>query len=760
MPCAHFARALVTFAVAGLAVSCGRDAQLVKREHVARGDRFVAEKKYREAAVEYRNAIAKDERFGEARYKLAKAYAATNDADNALRQFTRAADLMPGDAAVQLDAAKALLLAGRFEDAKARAEGVLKADPKNVSAHILRASATAGLRDFESAFDAMKDAIELQPDRSASYVDLAVVEAVRGRPAEAEAAFRQAIAVDPRSVTARLALANYYWSLGRREEAEQQILKAVEAAPRDIAANRALASLYMITGRAEQAEAPLRAAVEASPDLELRLALADFYVAQRRPQDARPLLEALAGNKAAFAAAQSRLAGIEYAAGRRDDAHAMVGRVLAREPNNAQVLVVKAGWLLGERKLPEARAAAQAAIAADPRSVDAQAMLGSVQLARGDREEAIKAFTQVLTLKPTAFDAQLQLARLNLATGRTELGLQFAMQAVRTRPRDAAARLVLATAYLAQGDVTKAETELTPVLRAADHWAEAHTLLGLIEHRKGDAAAARRAYERALTLDPTAVDALLGIVNLDVAAKQLDQAQRRVDAQLAKVPDNAPLLLVAARAYATAGRWTDAETTLQKAVALDPSSMDAYRLLGELYGRQGRLDAARQEYERIVAARPNDVGARTLVGMLLQAESKTADARKEYEKILSINPRAAVAANNLAFMHADENGNLDVALNLAQTAKAELPEDPDVNDTLGWVYYKRNLPSLALEPLRFSVDKVPTNALYQYHLGLTYLKLGDTARARAALEEALKYPLDPEHAAQLRNTLASLQAAR
>jgi Tfp pilus assembly protein PilF len=41
-----------------------------------------------------------------------------------------------------------------------------------------------------------------------------------------------------------------------------------------------------------------------------------------------------------------------------------------------------------------------------------------------------------------------------------------------------------------------------------------------------------------------------------------------------------------------------------------------------------------------------------------------------------------------------------------------------------------------------AVKKVPDNSTYRYHLGLTYQKLNDSARARAEVEKAIR--LDPK----------------
>jgi Flp pilus assembly protein TadD len=104
---------------------------------------------------------------------------------------------------------------------------------------------------------------------------------------------------------------------------------------------------------------------------------------------------------------------------------------------------------------------------------------------------------------------------------------------------------------------------------------------------------------------------------------------------------------------------------------------------------------------------------------------------------LSLDPNAAVAANNLAMLTAYEGGNLDVALRLAQTATAKRPSEPKFFDTLGWIYYRKGLPSLAIPPLEKSLAKDPTNRDCLAHLGLAYAKSGEPDKARSYLQRAL-----------------------
>ena len=75
-----------------------------------------------------------------------------------------------------------------------------------------------------------------------------------------------------------------------------------------------------------------------------------------------------------------------------------------------------------------------------------------------------------------------------------------------------------------------------------------------------------------------------------------------------------------------------------------------------------------------------------MIGMIHQSQKRNAEAKKSYESALEASPNAAVAANNLAWILADERQDLDRALMLANQASALRPEDPQVFDTLGWVY--------------------------------------------------------------------------
>jgi Flp pilus assembly protein TadD len=175
-----------------------------------------------------------------------------------------------------------------------------------------------------------------------------------------------------------------------------------------------------------------------------------------------------------------------------------------------------------------------------------------------------------------------------------------------------------------------------------------------------------------------------------------------------------------------------------------------------MYLSERKLDQALAEFDKLAARQPGAVGPPTMAGLILQAQGKDEEARRRYERLVELDPRAAVASNNLAWMYASRGEQLDRALQLARAAKAELPDHAGVNDTLGFVYIKKQLPALAIPPLRLAVEKDPGNPAFHYHLGLAYSQTGDKGAARQALEQALKLRADFEGAEDARKVLRTL----
>ena len=103
------------------------------------------------------------------------------------------------------------------------------------------------------------------------------------------------------------------------------------------------------------------------------------------------------------------------------------------------------------------------------------------------------------------------------------------------------------------------------------------------------------------------------------------------------------------------------------------------------------------------------VPAATMLGLLFYAQGKTADAQsgtsRRFKSILA-DPRRPPTTWRWR-MYLENGSNSRSGAELAQAAKTILPERPEINDTLGWIYYKKEMYQEAIKALREATSDVP-----------------------------------------------------
>ena len=142
-----------------------------------------------------------------------------------------------------------------------------------------------------------------------------------------------------------------------------------------------------------------------------------------------------------------------------------------------------------------------------------------------------------------------------------------------------------------------------------------------------------------------------------------------------------------------------------------------------------------------MAVRPEAAQLYHLLGVLYELGGEKEKAISNYEMAIRRAPNLGEAKNNLAYLFADSGKNLDRALDLAQEAKALLPDSANAADTLGWVLYQRGVPAAAISYLKEAEagmdSESPSLGVVRYHLALAYEASGDSSRALEAVESAL-----------------------
>jgi Flp pilus assembly protein TadD len=191
-------------------------------------------------------------------------------------------------------------------------------------------------------------------------------------------------------------------------------------------------------------------------------------------------------------------------------------------------------------------------------------------------------------------------------------------------------------------------------------------------------------------------------------------------------------------------------------LAIDPAHEGAAGLLADSLTGRGEPEEAVRVLDQTIGRRPDSHDLRMSAAILMERLGRTAEAQTRYERLLADHPRVVQAAYRLAALYAARGERLDRALQLASMARWARPEDPAASDALGLVLIRRDLPGAALPLFQDAVRAAPANAVYRYHLGLAYARIGVNREARVELSRALE--LDPAFpdAADARAILSSI----
>jgi tetratricopeptide (TPR) repeat protein len=263
-------------------------------------------------------------------------------------------------------------------------------------------------------------------------------------------------------------------------------------------------------------------------------------------------------------------------------------------------------------------------------------------------------------------------------------------------------------------------------------------------------------FEKTLSLDSNFIDALSQIAEIHLAKGQAEKALERCNAQLKIVPNNPVIYNLLGRIYFVEKKDDKAEEYFKKSIELDKNFLPSYMDLGSVYAKSNSYDKAIQQYEDVLKANPKLLPPYMLLGVIYEKQEKYDKAKENYEKALKIDPKFAPAANNLAWNYAERGGDIDIALSLAQSAKEQLPDDPSISDTLGWIYYKKNAYLKAIGLLKESAEKLQGNPVIHYHLGMAYFKNGQKELAKKELNQALTLSQDFPGSEEIKKTLKEL----
>jgi tetratricopeptide (TPR) repeat protein len=609
-------------------------------------------------------------------------------------------------------------------------------------------------KDAEGSFNRV---LELQPNQVGALMSLASLKREENDLPGAESFLKLALEKNPRSVPVYLALFKFYITTGRSTEMEPLFPQALKDTNNQVQILDAIDGFYEGSNRLPEAEAVVRKIQTAhSKDPAYRGALADFYVRTSDWNKAKLELHRVLQAHQDDVDDLHKLIEVELNLNDRKEAQSLNDALLKKNAKDSYAHLLKGRMLLTDGNVDGAIAEFNNTQKFRPDWPALHFWLAQAYVHRNQFEQAKHELEAALTLDPEYRLARLTLAALQNRTGAVNAAMINGIRLVQNNPRDVPALLVYSESLISRKDYDRAAKVLKMASdRAADN-ADIHRQLGILNLAKKNLPAALKEFRVAWQLDPGSRQLMDHVVLGFVVERQTASAIELLQQGIAARPNDAMLRIGLAQMYFWRGQRAEGISALQTAMQVAPSNPESCVLLADVLSNENKNDQASQLLASAAQKPGMDAELLIRMGMIYERLQRWNDARDAYERSLQNDASNAIAKNNLASVLADHGGDLNVALTLAQQAKERMTDSLEITNTLGWIYYKRELYGMAFKYLDDCARKDQKNPTFQYELGMTQWKLGHTTEARTLLVKALELDAHFPEAASAATTLAQI----
>jgi tetratricopeptide (TPR) repeat protein len=755
--------------------ACSRDVEAQKKRLVETGNKYFSTGKYKEASLIYRTAISKDALFGEAYYRLGLSELRAGRLVEAVHALRRASELQPANNDAHSKLADIYMQAYLSDRTKYKS---LLSDLRDLRDRLLKLNA----KSFEGL-------------RIKGYLELA-----EGDRKAAIESFRAADQINPGQPGLTLVLAEALFADNQPEEAEARIRAAIQKNKEYFPLYDALYVQKASARKDDEAEKILREKIANNPNASVPiLELAGHFVRMKKAVEVKTALDSLLSGAGRFKDAYQQVGDFYFRIGNFTSSQETYEAGIQKTPEQARQIRKKMVELFSiQGKVAEALALADKLTEEDRDDAEARALRAALRLRGGKKEDianAVKEFEAVLAKLPSNPVIRFNLGEAYAASGQVEKAVSQLSEAIKLRPAYSPPKIALARIALAKSEFARAKTLTEEVIKTqpnlvVPYLLHAASLMGTndlraarteleeVLRKKSDLRDAKymlaqvnlidRKLESAAEGFRTLVDAgdmrgVFGLVDVMMAQKREDAATdvlRKELARYQKIDAKSSYVRALRTALAmvavSGSRFEEAIAQYSELSKEDPSSADIHMRLGDAQSRAKKYQDAYASFEKAKGLAPGSSRPILNMAMALDAMGNKKDTKPLYEQVIKLDPNNALALNNLAFWMVEYNGDLDLALTYAQKAKQLMPQNPDVADTLGWVYLKKNLPDDAIKIFADLVRQRPKHATWRFHLALALVQKGDKLQAKKELQEALRSGLNADEEKKIRDLAAKL----
>jgi putative PEP-CTERM system TPR-repeat lipoprotein len=523
--------------------------------------------------------------------------------DAALESFAKALSLERAYVPAHTAIIAVRLAANDIAGAKAQAEQLRKVLPKHPQTMFIDAQIAFVDRDVKKAREIAQQLMRLAPTHQGVLQLAGAIEAQSGSLVMAETFLNKALQLNPDLPLARRVLAQTYLKLGQPAKALETLKSLLAADPPDALALSLAGDARQQLGDTEGAELMFRQVAKIDPsDTRAQTAIALGKLARGNTEAGFAELETLARNSKDVVAERA-LVSLRLKRKEFDAALALVDGMAKKLPDDATVMDLRGRVLLARKDYPAARAAFEQALKTDPTLLLATSNLAAVDLIEKKPRDAEKRFEAAIQA-----DARNHYARMALATLREGAGApmeevrKILEDAVKAAPSEAEPRLQLIELLLRKRLYKDALTAAQEAAAALSNDLRVLDAVGRAQMQAGSPEQAIVTFRRLAGLDPGSAATYLRLADVYRATGKRDSLESSLKKALEVDPDLMPARTSLVDFLLSSDRPKDALGVARAEQTRRPKSDAGYVLEGVVHLRAKMPDAALEVYRKGMAA--------------------------------------------------------------------------------------------------------------------------------------------------------------
>jgi tetratricopeptide (TPR) repeat protein len=736
----------IVLAAAFLAVSCGFTA----RRAFDRGTKLYEKGQYAEASIEFRRAVQKDPKFGEAYLKLGLTELKHANPEAAADALRHAVALLPDRVEPKAELAQIYIdsylgdprhFAVFYQQASQFTTELLSRDPNSFNGLRLKGYLAIADNKPKDAIANFRRANQIRPDQP-DVISLLVQNLFRdGQSDEGESVATRFLDAHKNYGPLYDILYAHFMDLKRPSDAENVLKRKIAGNPGNSFFVTQLCGHYWSIGKREQA-APLLSQITSRPQEypEGHLDAGNFYAENGDWNSASREYEAgIRSNPKNKLTYQKRLATVLLSAGKRPEAEKVLDEILEDHQDDDDAHASRAILRLAAgtpADLDQAITDLKLLVNKQPGNLKYAYQLGRAYELKGAEEAAKAQYLAILRFTSSDIPTLDALSHLYLREQRFADAKRYSDQWLAIDSLNPSARLVRSASLAGLGDFGQTRAVLTSLIHDYPKLEGAYLQVGLLdiqEKRYDDAEAIFRKHYQPGQGD---LRLLKGVVEMYAGRAQWDKAIAVIQKELDARPQSPELRRLLAETAGRGGRFDLAIEQYQKLQQMQPAASDIPFQLGLLYDAKGEFAQAIGQFQAARRLNGKDPLPVAMLGKVLEQTGRRQEAIVNYRESLRLDPDNSSVMNNLAFDLAESHGDLNEAMQMARRAVQKNPGNLEYTDTLGWVYLQKKDTGSALQVFQTLRKQQPQNASFRIHLAMAYLASGDSGSAHHELTAA------------------------